>query len=176
MFVQQLPSRESLNCYLKPGSIGCEIGVAKGDHAASLLKSNPQELHLVDYWDKNHPHASKNASYSQVAKRFDSFIKKKQVVIHHGDAFEIMPKFPHNFLDWIYIDAWHEYEDISRQISLALPIVKQGGIIAGHDFEVVPATHGTGVVRAVLEFVQTKKILILAITNEKTPDWISVKL
>jgi hypothetical protein len=39
-----------------------------------------------------------------------------------------------NSLDFVYIDASHEYEDIKNDILNWLPKVKNNGILAGHDF------------------------------------------
>jgi predicted O-methyltransferase YrrM len=38
-----------------------------------------------------------------------------------------------NSLDFVFIDASHEYQDVKEDIINWLPKVKIGGIIAGHD-------------------------------------------
>ena len=174
--INELPNRQSLISLLPPNSIGCEVGVAKGEFSKILLKSNPAKLHLIDIWDSTHPHASKNASYERVAKRFEQEIASGQVTIHHEDLFKVIPTFDDNYFDWLYLDAWHFYNEIKSQIELCLPKLKQGGILAGHDYQVVPKTHSCGVLRAVTEAVQDGLIKLIAFTNEKTPDWVSIKL
>lgn len=54
-------------------------------------------------------------------------------------------KFIKNNLDFVFIDADHDYENCRDDIAAWLPKVRKGGIIAGHDYD------GTfpGVVRAV---------------------------
>jgi len=37
-------------------------------------------------------------------------------------------------LDFVFIDASHEYEDVKNDINAWLPKVKMGGVIAGHDY------------------------------------------
>lgn len=37
-------------------------------------------------------------------------------------------------LDFVYIDAGHEYSDVANDISVWLPKVRSGGILAGHDY------------------------------------------
>ena len=51
--------------------------------------------------------------------------------------------------DFIYIDGGHSYEDVKQDILLTLPKLKQGGIIAGHDYN----PDYEGVIRAVNETV-----------------------
>ena len=40
-----------------------------------------------------------------------------------------------NSLDFVFIDASHEYQDVLDDIMVWLPKIKVGGIIAGHDYE-----------------------------------------
>lgn len=50
--------------------------------------------------------------------------------------------------DFIFIDANHSYEDVHADISNYLPLLKPGGIMAGHDYG-----NFEGVVRAVNELL-----------------------
>ncbi len=42
--------------------------------------------------------------------------------------------FDDETLDFVFIDASHVYDEVTRDISCWYPKVKKGGIIAGHDF------------------------------------------
>lgn len=56
-------------------------------------------------------------------------------------------------LDFIFIDASHEYEDVRDDLAAWFPKLKVGGIIAGHDY----ANRGQpGVKQAVDEFAEQK--------------------
>jgi len=53
------------------------------------------------------------------------------------------------FLDSVFIDAGHEYENASADIQEWMPLIKKGGLICGHDY----STGFPGVMDAVNEFV-----------------------
>ena len=53
-------------------------------------------------------------------------------------------------LDFVYIDAAHEYESVKADISAWLPKLKSGAILGGHDYL---GTTEDGVTRAVNEFI-----------------------
>lgn len=69
-------------------------------------------------------------------------------------SIEASKKFEDESVDFVFIDASHEYEDIKSDIHAWMPKVKKGGIIAGHDYE----DGFPGVQRAVDEFFVGKKI------------------
>jgi hypothetical protein len=58
-------------------------------------------------------------------------------------------------LDFVFIDASHEYSDVKRDIMSWLPKVKIGGFLAGHDY-----TTFSGVKKAVDEFFINDNILL----------------
>jgi predicted O-methyltransferase YrrM len=58
-------------------------------------------------------------------------------------------------LDFIFIDASHEYEDVKKDIIAWYPKLKLGGIIAGHDY-----TSYDGVKKAVDEILINKNLNI----------------
>jgi predicted O-methyltransferase YrrM len=42
--------------------------------------------------------------------------------------------FSDQSLDFVFIDASHEYEDVKNDINAWFPKVKVGGVLAGHDY------------------------------------------
>jgi ubiquinone/menaquinone biosynthesis C-methylase UbiE len=59
-------------------------------------------------------------------------------------------------LDFVFIDASHEYEDVKNDILAWLPKVKEGGFIGGHDY----SSSWDGVVRAVDEIFNNSELVI----------------
>jgi predicted O-methyltransferase YrrM len=55
--------------------------------------------------------------------------------------------FADKSVDLVYIDGDHSYEAVSKDIELYLPKIKQGGIMAGHDY----SKSWPGVIKAVDE-------------------------
>ena len=56
--------------------------------------------------------------------------------------------YPDRSLDFVFIDASHEYEDVKQDILSWYPKIKKGGYIAGHDY-----TTFDGVQKAVNEII-----------------------
>ena len=49
-------------------------------------------------------------------------------------SLEAAKQFEDNSLDFVYIDACHQYDDVVEDIKLWEPKVRPGGWIGGHDF------------------------------------------
>jgi len=58
-----------------------------------------------------------------------------------------------NSLDFVFIDAAHDYESVKKDINAWFPKIKKGGVISGHDY-----TWCDDVKKAVNEFFQNKTI------------------
>mgnify|MGYP001615059141 CR=1 FL=1 len=72
-----------------------------------------------------------------------------------------------NDLDFIYIDANHNYEFVKRDIENSWNLLKKGGVLIGHDFTFY------SVAKAVIEFAEKKKLKV--ITKAKDWEWIIIK-
>ncbi len=58
----------------------------------------------------------------------------KNLDIIRGDSSESASGFEDRSLDFVYIDAAHDYTSVVKDIKAWLPKVKVGGTIAGHDY------------------------------------------
>ena len=49
-------------------------------------------------------------------------------------AFRAVTRFEDNSIDFVYVDARHDYKGVLEDLRLYWPKVRQGGILAGHDY------------------------------------------
>ena len=81
----------------------------------------------------------------QNIKRSDSNIK-----LHLCSSLAASRIVPDKSLDFVFIDAAHDYESVLTDLELWFPKIRDGGIIAGHDY----CEHYNGVIKAVNEFFE----------------------
>lgn len=83
-----------------------------------------------------------------------------------GNSIELSKKFTDKSLDFVFIDANHTYEDVKKDIAAYMTKIKDGGIIAGHDY----CEDWPGVVQAVTEMFNGEANIEL----EEVSWWIEV--
>ncbi len=160
--------REVLLKEIGTGGNVAEIGVDEGKFSQQIFQINkPDNFHLVDVWGTDRFHDGK---YEGVKKYFQQHIEDEQVHIHKKLSTDAVYDFEDNYFDWIYIDTNHTYETTRDELRLYAPKMKEGGIIAGHDY-----VHGNwittfryGVVEAVHEFCVQFGWEIIYLTIEPT--------
>lgn len=150
-----------------PHAVGCEVGVHTGNTAALVLASLPgiEIYHAVDPWasyetyDGTNYKKPSNKMYRKWEDAKRAFIARttsfNKTIIHHMTSVEAVKRFKDSSLDWIFIDANHEYEYIKENLELWAPKVKKGGLVSGHDYG---SKKYFGIKKAVDEFVPEKKL------------------
>jgi hypothetical protein len=71
-----------------------------------------------------------------------------------GTSVEMAATYLDNSLDFVFIDAAHDYENVKADIIAWLPKIKVGGVISGHDYQHEPVR------KAVYEILGTELLLI----------------
>lgn len=126
-----------------------EIGVRRGELSELILfKPCVKSLVLVDPWGGN-----KSASHYRIfKKRMDAWSDKakRRVRVLKMTSEEATTHIEDKSLDFVYIDADHHYEHVKQDILLWAPKLREGGMLAGHDYS---ETKTVGVKRAVDEIV-----------------------
>jgi hypothetical protein len=120
-----------------------EVGVWKGRSAAFMAVEiiNSEKIiqfDLVDTWDGSIEHQPLQENV------FDICMKNLQPVlpyinIRRMNSLSASATYEDKSLDFVFIDAAHDYESVKADILAWLPKVKSGGYLAGHDY---PTWHG----------------------------------
>ncbi len=160
--------------------LGVEIGVQYGLFAAEILKHWPGELLCVDSW-KHIPGQKDTANvsdeehqriYELAYKRLSNY---GRVMLKRETSEEFLAKpHPHEWWDFVYLDADHSYEAVKEQLTRCIFLVKRGGVIAGHDY--LDGEHANtqfGVKRAVDEWAAENDLTVL-VTKDYPPSWLVV--
>lgn len=123
---------------------GAEVGVF-GGYFSEVMFQNIPALHLycVDIWGTGKYKRAEDEARNRLAKYNATIIKKPSALA----AKDIVD----GSLDFVYIDAAHDYENVKIDINAWTPKVRVGGVIAGDDFYDFPSGKG-GVMRSVTEF------------------------
>ena len=162
-----------LEALLSPGANICEIGVFTGQFANQLLSLHPKRLFLIDPFEgivssgdadgNNVQHAILPIVYFNMLQDMASH---PNVFVLRGYSSEFLRMIPPGVLDCCYIDGDHSYEGVKQDLEQCWRIVKPGGYVCGHDYEMNPAKtknqYDFGVKRAVDEFCAANGVSIVA--------------
>ena len=127
--------------------VGAEVGVLDGDYAITLCREIPGlKYYGIDNWHvaegmPNHKHRGKYEHVLEILKPYNATVIRKL-------SMEAVNEFENNSLDFVYIDANHQFDSVVEDIIHWTKKVRKGGIVAGHDYEesntkgVIPAVDG----------------------------------
>lgn len=140
-----------------------EVGVWKGhsiSYLANLLKNVENvSLFAVDLFENSYKYSDKDSSANkdlrkQIPLIYDIYNKnlendgvRDMITDLKGYSWEAAKKVDDLSVDVVFIDADHTYESVKKDITAWAPKVRNGGILAGHDYR-----PGNPVAKAVDEF------------------------
>ena len=145
-----------------------EVGVWKGRSACymavEIINSGKRiRFDAVDIW-----YGDEGTSGYQ---DFIKYIEPVKDVINpvRMDSVSAAKMYPDRSLDFVFIDAGHDYGSVMADLVAWTPKVKVGGVIAGHDYE-----WHEGVMRAVDEFFDHARVPLAIAVMEKC--WLHYKM
>ncbi len=148
--------------------VGAEIGVKRGSNAVAICRQMPDvKLYLIDLWPEQSKNLRFEAYYQQTKKRMGPY----DATFMRMTSMEAVGKFKNCSLDFIYIDAAHDFDNIMLDLIYWVPKVKIGGIVSGHDYSVFPG----GVLRAVNGYTFGHGIKDLFCSREPIPSFFFIR-
>lgn len=142
---------------------GAEVGVLKGLFSEVICKGIPDhklycidawKIYVPDYRDYKHQ-VLLDRAYNEALARLSDY----NVEIIKEFSEDAVKRFEDNSLDFVYIDANHEYPFITRDLIIWTKKVKVGGIVSGHDYYESRAKHSRcHVLPAVIGYTRAYKI------------------
>jgi hypothetical protein len=152
------------------GSHFVEVGSWKGMSSCymsvEIINSGKNiKFDCVDTWKGSEEHLNPQSSYfngnllSDDDWLYNLFLKNVNPVINtinlvRGISWEMSKLYDDKSLDFIFIDAAHDYDSVTKDILSWVPKLKEGGLIGGHDYSHPP------VKKAVDEFFNESNVTI----------------
>ncbi|MBI2634987.1 MAG: class I SAM-dependent methyltransferase [Parcubacteria group bacterium] len=157
---------------------GVELGVYRGNFTSRIAKKAPNlELIGVDAWTAypgyNDYDAKdlENEAYVEAMARTKGY---KNVKFIKGWSLDVVKRFENESLDFVFIDANHNYEYVVADIASWSKKVRKGGLVLGHDY-FKNRKYNFGVVEAVNGWCSAYDIKPLFTWADKCPSWMYVK-
>lgn len=133
-----------------------EVGSYAGESSEVWSKTGLfKSILCVDLWTNGFdPKDAYTSSTAELAEKDFDIVAQRCPNIRKfkGDSAKAIAELgiADGSVDFVYIDANHEYDFIKSDIQMWLPKVKKGGILSGHDFIQMDRI---GVIRAVRELL-----------------------
>lgn len=157
-----------------PNAVCAEVGVAEGLFASDILKWGIKKLFLVDMWESMpamHGDAANEQPWHDY--NYKNTIELMEKYKKPGQDYEMLRGPSHHMaklinveLDLVNVDADHTYEGVRRDQYAFWPLLKSGGIMAFHDYQM----ECYGVKRAVAEFAIEMRVDIHDLPEDKKED------
>lgn len=173
---------------------GAEIGVERGLYSEVLCKANPDLwLWCVDPWSAGayEPKAATHAVDTEQSKYDERYEEAKKrlsnykAVITKRTSLEALDQFKDNSLDFVYIDANHDFPNFINDLHQWSKKVRIGGIVAGHDYAVFSYKKHNHVKRALDAYARSYRMIPFFVigameykegtTRDKYRSWMYVK-
>lgn len=159
-----------------PGN-AAEIGVAEGLFSADILswRVSFPKVYMVDRWrcvasqkgDASNSQAWHEANYKAAQERVARVAQYgDRAVLLRGSSGDMAEQVPNESLSLLYIDGDHSYEGVIFDLITWVSKVKQGGVVALHDYE----NPSYGVKRAVQAYCKVNRLEVHLLSEDKMED------
>jgi len=154
--------------------VGVEVGVERA-HYSKVITETADFLHGVDPlikykgYREHVPQVKLDGFYDEVIERMNG----KSYAHIREYSHEAVKRFKDNTLDFVYIDANHEFESVIEDMEIWFPKLKLGGILSGHDYVERKGQNVIGAVDSFCKLYDIKDLFIF--TGDRSPSWMLKK-
>jgi predicted O-methyltransferase YrrM len=133
--------------------VGTWMGASAAFMAVEIINSGKNvKFDCVDTWKGSVEHCNVQEVINDTL--FEKFLSNIEPVKHiinpiRMNSVTAAGLYNNESLDFVFIDACHDYEAVKKDVEAWYPKVKRGGIISGHDYNT-----WDGVTRAVNEYAK----------------------
>ena len=132
--------------------IAAEIGVNYGNHSKEICDEFGDDLgvlFLVDPYDGWADQWGFQYGQERMEEMMQNLRGHKKTIFFRETSVGAANYFAKggNKFDFVYIDGDHEYDSVLDDLTMWHPLVKKGGILAGHDYKLIPSVE-----KAVIDF------------------------
>jgi hypothetical protein len=161
---------------LPKNKICVELGVFVGDYSKVIYaRMLPSKLYLVDTFPRYMVSGDKDGknirrrNLTRVAEKLRKFFDDRvEVVVSTSKDFLETMLQRNEKVDFIYVDARHEYKDVLSDLELGWDLLNPDGWIAGHDYE---KFEFPAVFNAVTDFCRIKDVRIEMLSDDELPSY-----
>jgi len=135
----------------------CEVGSWRGRSTRALADNTKGTVVAIDTWEGSANELQQDVILQDknpdwlLNEFLENMKDKTNLRFYRMHSQEAALIFPHEEFDFVFLDGSHEYKDIKNDIIMYKPLVKPGGILAGHDYR----QPWDGVIQAVDELLPT---------------------
>ena len=154
---------------------GVEVGVDRGLFSEVLCKDNPNlQLYGVDPWNSSafaegNPFRIEQAAYDTYYQEAKARLAPYNCTIVKKTSMEALADFEDNSLDFVYIDANHDFLNFTQDLHEWYKKVKIGGIISGHDYAFYSYRKFNHVKRALTAYARCYRMIpLFAVMEDRT--------
>lgn len=123
---------------------GAEVGVWKGAYSEEFCKAIPGvQWTCVDPWAPYADYREKKNDATLIANAYAEAMERLapyDCAFLRASSVEAAESIPDGSLDVVYVDANHEAPFVLEDLKVWTKKLRSGGILAGHDYRVPPAS------------------------------------
>jgi hypothetical protein len=152
--------------YVPRGDAGAEIGAARGHFSEVLLQHlKPRRAWFMDAWALRPPAVCPGSVAGHVAHQETRWRTER---FTETECHFIEAVFPDGVgqigepLDWLYLDATHDFDTAFHELQMAEKLLKPKGILFGDGWQPDPKSSRHGVFQAVGKLIRQGKFELIA--------------